>query len=48
MVIGQTWLVATHCPAIWLEAIQFFGQEVMSPAITKFIIAKEGRGNGNL
>jgi hypothetical protein len=41
MVIGQTWLVATHCPAIRLEATQFFGQ-VMSPAITKFIIAKEG------
>ncbi len=43
MVIGQTWLVATHCPAIWLEATQFFGQQVMSPAITKFIIPKEGR-----
>jgi hypothetical protein len=31
MVIGQTWLVATHCPAKWLEATQFFGQ-VMSPS----------------
>jgi hypothetical protein len=47
MVIGQTWLVASHCPAIWLEATQFFGQ-VMTPAITKFIIAKERKGNGNL